>query len=98
MTNLNTVRHVTTSAGDSTAGAISFPTRIRGFNVINSKNAVGTFEIKDGLTTGATKSKIKINMASDGTLDTSLADEGVRCETGVVVSASVSVYATIYFG
>tara|TARA_R100000734_G_C3235106_1_gene41711 strand:+ start:141 stop:437 length:297 start_codon:yes stop_codon:yes gene_type:complete len=98
MTNLSTVRHVTTSAGDLTAVAVSFPTRIRGFNVLNSKNAVGTFEIKDGLTTGATKSKIKINMAADGTLDTYLADEGVRCETGVVVSASVSVYATIYFG
>ena len=31
------------------------------------------------------------------TLDTYLADACVRCETGVVVSASVSVYATIYF-
>ena len=98
MTNLNTVRHVTTSSGDLTAVAVGFPTRIRGFNVLNSKNAVGTFEIKDGLSTGATKSRIKINMAADGTLDTYLTDEGVRCETGVVVSASVSVYATIYFG
>ena len=37
-------------------------------------------------------------MAADGTLDTYLTDEGVRCETGVVISATPSVYATVYFG
>ena len=37
MTNLTTIRHITTSAGDSTAVGAAFPTRIRGFNVLNSK-------------------------------------------------------------
>ena len=42
MTNLSTVRHVTTSSGDLTAVAVGFPTRIRGFNVLNSKRVDGT--------------------------------------------------------
>ena len=46
MTNLTTIRHITTSAGDSTAVGAAFPTRIRGFNVLNSKDTLGTFEIK----------------------------------------------------
>tara|TARA_R110002050_G_scaffold25235_1_gene67324 strand:+ start:5310 stop:5606 length:297 start_codon:yes stop_codon:yes gene_type:complete len=98
MTNLTTIRHITTSAGDSTAVGAAFPTRIRGFNVLNSKDTIGTFEIKNGLATGVTDSRIKINIAAGGSLDTYLADEGVRCDTGVVVSATPSVFATIYFG
>ena len=36
MTNLSTVRHVSTSVGDLSV-AVGFPTSIRGFNVLNSK-------------------------------------------------------------
>jgi hypothetical protein len=93
MTNLTAV-HITTVA----SVAVDHPTRIRGFNVANAKNALGVFELRDGTATSTGDSKIKININSDGSLDTYLADEGVRFESGVVVSTTASVYSTIYFG
>jgi len=93
MTNLTAV-HITTVA----SVAVDHPTRIRGFNVANAKNALGVFELRDGTSTSTGDSKIKININADGSLDTYLADEGVRFESGVVVSTTASVYSTIYFG
>lgn len=93
MTNLTAV-HITTVA----SVAVDHPTRIRGFNVANAKNALGVFELRDGTSTSTGDSKIKININADGSLDTYLADEGVRFESGVVVSTTASVFSTIYFG
>jgi len=61
--------------------------------VANIKDVVGAFEIKNGTT-----SRIRIVLPANGTLDTYLADEGIRCEDDVTVSVTPSVYATIYYG
>ena len=45
-----------------------------------------------------TTSRIRIVLPANGTLDTYLADEGIRCEDDVTVSVTPSVYATIYIG
>ena len=57
MTNLTAV-HITTVA----SVAVDHPTRIRGFNVANAKNALGVFELRDGTSTSTGDSKIKINI------------------------------------
>ena len=93
MTNL-TSRYISAVA----SVAVDHPTRIRGFNVANAKNALGVFELRDGTATSTGESKIKININADSSLDTYLADEGVRFDSGVVVSTTASVFSTIYFG
>ena len=93
MTNLTAIEYsaITTAAATSTVR--SFGTRMRGFNVANIKDVVGAFEIKNGTT-----SRVRIVLPANGTLDTYLADEGIRCEDDVTVSVTPSVYATIYIG
>ena len=61
--------------------------------IANIKDVVGAFEIKNGTT-----SRIRIVLPANGTLDTYLADEGIRCEDDVTVSVTPSVYPTIYIG